>query len=87
MNKTPSGLHSLGRIAGKPGAGGVGWSLGVPGPLLPSSSLPEAVLLGPLLSLDRSAGKRGRGAAYPARVALQELDLLKQLDVVRTQAV
>ena len=27
------------------------------------------------------------GGAYPARVALQELDLLKELDVVRAQAV
>lgn len=32
-------------------------------------------------------GSRGPGAAYLARVALQELDLLKQLDVVGTQAV
>lgn len=46
--------------------------------------------LGPLLSLDwfsLEAGGWGRGGTHPARVALQELDLLKELDVVRTQAV
>lgn len=32
-------------------------------------------------------GSRGPGGAYPTRVALQELDLLKELDVVRAQAV
>lgn len=43
--------------------------------------------LGPLLDWFSLKQGVGRGGTHPARVALQELDLLKELDVVRTQAV
>lgn len=49
-------------------------------------TLPPSMLRPPLSLPDAPGAGPGEGA-YPARVALQELDLLVELDVVSTQAV